>query len=72
MNYIINDNGDFVIAIGAPGSVARVKTTCPRMIAFIRRQLDTGALTKENAAKLLKKGFYGLELAALLDVFDLA
>ena len=36
MNYIQNDYGKYVIAIGAPGSIARVRVQYPKLIDRLR------------------------------------
>ena len=37
MNYITNDKGESVIAVGAPGSIARVKAKYPALIYRVKK-----------------------------------
>jgi|SRR5262245_4117717 len=45
MNEIKNDKGEWVVAVGAPGSVERVKVEWPTLIEAVTRTCETVELT---------------------------
>jgi len=40
MNQVMNDNGEFVTAVGAPGSIARLKVERPRALALFAEEYE--------------------------------
>ena len=56
MNYIINDKGEHVIAIGAPGSIARAKIEHPVKIEVINESYAEGAEKQEAIDFLIGHG----------------
>lgn len=56
MIYIENDRGEHVIAVGAPGSIARAKIQYPTLIEQIDDLYSHGAERSEAETLILDKG----------------
>lgn len=56
MNYIENDRGEFVIAVGAPGSPARAAVEHPTKIEVIDEMYTEGAELQEVIDYLIGLG----------------
>lgn len=53
MNYIKNDYGVSVVAVGAPNSLARVRATYPKLISEIKELLSTKDLPKPEQEMII-------------------
>lgn len=49
MNHLRNDRGEFITAVGAPGSPARVKAQYPALIARVKQNPDQRAKLEAEA-----------------------
>ena len=56
MNHITNDKGELVIAIGAPGSIARAEVEHPLKIETINEMYAQGAEKEEAIQFLIDNG----------------
>lgn len=60
-NHITNDAGELVIAIGAPGSIARAEVEYPNKIAAIDEMYARGG-ERDEAIKFLKESGINSEM----------
>ena len=73
MNIIIDDYGIPVAAIGAPGSIERVKVEFPKLIDLLNRQYEQSKLTTSRglpvALQLIREAGINsrLEIEAVLE-----
>lgn len=68
MNHILNDNGETVIAVGAPGSLARIETRYPNLIYRLNRFHEMN-MRRDDALTFAKmRGVPADELATVMQV----
>ncbi len=66
MNFVMNDQGDFVVAIGAPGSVERARIEFPGLIQKLDSYYSEG-LPLDKALNVIRDaGARGIEIQSVL------